>query len=130
MAKRPMSLSQSGGCKHRRADIGAGAGDCVGQRHTLSQTSRDRACKCAPGAMGMARLDAPIGPAVNTLSRYKLVDHFIAFQVPALRQHRSAQFIAKRPRRVERRSEEHTSELQSLMRHSYAVSCLTKKIHL
>src|SRR3546814_9849479 len=80
MAKRPMSLSQSGGCNHRRADIGAGAGDCVGQRHTLSQTSRDRACKCAPGAMGMARLDAPIGPAVNTLSRYKPVDHFIAFQ--------------------------------------------------
>src|SRR3546814_1074268 len=27
------------------------------------------------------------------------------------------------------RSEEHTSELQSLMRSSYAVSCLTKKIH-
>src|SRR3546814_2481943 len=26
------------------------------------------------------------------------------------------------------RSEEHTSELQSLMRHSYAVLCLTKKI--
>src|SRR3546814_10961773 len=78
MAKRPMSLSQSGGCKHRRADIGAGAGDCVGQRHTLSQTSRDRACKCAPGDMGMARLDAPIGPAVNTFSRYKLVDHLIA----------------------------------------------------
>src|SRR3546814_2226619 len=30
------------------------------------------------------------------------------------------------PARV-RRSEEHTSELQSLMRHSYAVFCLTKK---
>src|SRR3546814_8684036 len=28
----------------------------------------------------------------------------------------------------ERRSEEHTSELQSLMRHSYAVFCLKKKI--
>src|SRR3546814_7239672 len=27
-----------------------------------------------------------------------------------------------------RRSEEHTSELQSLMRHSYAVFCLKKKI--
>src|SRR3546814_9600220 len=27
------------------------------------------------------------------------------------------------------RSEEHTSELQSLMRNSYAVFCLTKKIH-
>src|SRR3546814_4065195 len=30
-------------------------------------------------------------------------------------------------RRSERRSEEHTSELQSLMRTSYAVFCLTKK---
>src|SRR3546814_4923900 len=30
-------------------------------------------------------------------------------------------------RRVEHRSEEHTSELQSLMRSSYAVFCLTKK---
>src|SRR3546814_3999959 len=28
---------------------------------------------------------------------------------------------------IERRSEEHTSELQSLMRNSYAVFCLTKK---
>src|SRR3546814_2435590 len=30
------------------------------------------------------------------------------------------------PRRVGRRSEEHTSELQSLMRNSYAVFCLKK----
>src|SRR3546814_9000787 len=30
-------------------------------------------------------------------------------------------------RLVEWRSEEHTSELKSLMRHSYAVFCLTKK---
>src|SRR3546814_5233775 len=30
-------------------------------------------------------------------------------------------------RRIERRSEEHTSELQSLMRISYAVFCLQKK---
>src|SRR3546814_10081623 len=29
----------------------------------------------------------------------------------------------------ERRSEEHTSELQSLMRHSYAVFCLKKKLN-
>src|SRR3546814_4743128 len=33
-----------------------------------------------------------------------------------------------RPRRQEQRSEEHTSELQSLMRISYAVFCLKKKI--
>src|SRR3546814_5987718 len=31
------------------------------------------------------------------------------------------------PRKRERRSEEHTSELQSLMRNSYAVFCLKKK---
>src|SRR3546814_10231761 len=31
--------------------------------------------------------------------------------------------------RVRPRSEEHTSELQSLMRNSYAVFCLTKKKH-
>src|SRR3546814_5605887 len=33
-----------------------------------------------------------------------------------------------RPGVKKRRSEEHTSELQSLMRSSYAVFCLTKKI--
>src|SRR3546814_10832969 len=32
-----------------------------------------------------------------------------------------------KPPKVTRRSEEHTSELQSLMRISYAVFCLTKK---
>src|SRR3546814_6644086 len=32
-----------------------------------------------------------------------------------------------RRRRAHRRSEEHTSELQSLMRYSYAVFCLKKK---
>src|SRR3546814_4954998 len=34
-----------------------------------------------------------------------------------------------RDRRAHRRSEEHTSELQSLMRISYAVFCLKKKNH-
>src|SRR3546814_3469552 len=40
---------------------------------------------------------------------------------------RMDEFVAQR---VELRSEEHTSELQSLMRISYAVFCLKKKIHL
>src|SRR3546814_4175714 len=35
----------------------------------------------------------------------------------------------KVPAAPTKRSEEHTSELQSLMRISYAVFCLTKKIH-
>src|SRR3546814_2208105 len=37
--------------------------------------------------------------------------------------------LAQGPRGVRRRSEEHTSELQSLMRISYAVFCLKKKTH-
>src|SRR3546814_6021297 len=37
--------------------------------------------------------------------------------------------IGERPHQVEYRSEEHTSELQSLMRISYAVFCLKKKTH-
>src|SRR3546814_4433860 len=40
---------------------------------------------------------------------------------------RKSQGPAKRSRPASRRSEEHTSELQSLMRISYAVFCLKKK---
>src|SRR3546814_15229943 len=39
----------------------------------------------------------------------------------------SARRTATRSRRRPKRSEEHPSELQSLMRNSYAVFCLTKK---
>src|SRR3546814_7882037 len=35
--------------------------------------------------------------------------------------------VKELPHIIDRRSEEHTSELQSLMRNSYAVFCLTKK---
>src|SRR3546814_7861836 len=38
-----------------------------------------------------------------------------------------ARKLAVSPERAVRRSEEHTSELQSLMRNSYAVFCLKKK---
>src|SRR3546814_7584094 len=37
--------------------------------------------------------------------------------------------VSKERRVIDRRSEEHTSELQSLMRISYAVFCLKKKNH-
>src|SRR3546814_2194097 len=45
-----------------------------------------------------------------------------------LREHPRKLFLARRVLRLFERSEEHTSELQSLMRISYAVFCLTKKI--
>src|SRR3546814_8270220 len=42
--------------------------------------------------------------------------------------HRAARRLGIRPQQpAAHRSEEHTSELQSLMRHSYAVFCLKKK---
>src|SRR3546814_5852765 len=44
-------------------------------------------------------------------------------------QHFRAQRIAAEDQPLARRSEEHTSELQSLMRISYAVFCLKKKKH-
>src|SRR3546814_4212807 len=47
----------------------------------------------------------------------------IAFAAPEIRQHVG---VAP-PGRAQFRSEEHTSELQSLMRISYAVFCLKKK---
>src|SRR3546814_9596669 len=40
-----------------------------------------------------------------------------------------ASAMPKKPLAIEGRSEEHTSELQSLMRISYAVFCLQKKIY-
>src|SRR3546814_11473773 len=42
---------------------------------------------------------------------------------------RATTAVARRARRAGSRSEEHTSELQSLMRISYAVFCLKKKKH-
>src|SRR3546814_1388650 len=38
--------------------------------------------------------------------------------------------VPARPRRQDRRSEEHTAELQSLMRISYAVFCLKQRMHI
>src|SRR3546814_12610932 len=56
---------------------------------------------------------------------------------PAVRQHHRIELVAVDDQQLlavggfmHRRSEEHTSELQSLMRISYAVFCLKKKTHI
>src|SRR3546814_4966140 len=54
-----------------------------------------------------------------------LVFGLIAFSHASLS--RPSTTVASIPKRGQRRSEEHTSELQSLMRSSYAVFCLKKK---
>src|SRR3546814_3732343 len=41
----------------------------------------------------------------------------------------AAEFVDHEDHAARRRSEEHTSELQSLIRNSYAVFCLNKKTH-
>src|SRR3546814_10773937 len=56
------------------------------------------------------------------------VPAFLAVKKPTpLRLSPAAQNQVSRPSRLRERSEEHTSELQSLMRISYAVFCLKKK---
>src|SRR3546814_18267628 len=58
--------------------------------------------------------------------RHDLGDHFFVRKEVAMANH-DALGRAGGPRSVLKRSEEHTSELQSLMRISYAVFCLKKK---
>src|SRR3546814_16526648 len=73
-------------------------------------------------------LPAPVPPAVNRMARsrpsgvgWASLDSYRVFTVSLAASCTSAL-------RVRLRSEEHTSELQSLMRISYAVFCLEKKI--
>src|SRR3546814_6797104 len=57
--------------------------------------------------------------------RRRIADaHFIGIRS---RTQLTAEVLAEARRLLAVRSEEHTSELQSLMRHSYAVFCLKKK---
>src|SRR3546814_6223197 len=70
-------------------------------------------------------LDAgvPVGLATDNLllSMFNSIWHAVA------RRDRNGEIVPPADERLTRRSEEHTSELQSLMRISYAVFCLKKK---
>src|SRR3546814_10036769 len=66
--------------------------------------------------------------ATRRTPRWRVRDCLIcAPRWPAALDHPQRDRLQHRPRPVARRSEEHTSELQSLMRISYAVFCLKKK---
>src|SRR3546814_3761897 len=72
----------------------------------------------------------PRSTRTDTLFPYTTL--FRSRSAPGLRQRRTKREIPTRRKKnqktgVEYRSEEHTSELQSLMRISYAVFCLKKK---
>src|SRR3546814_7175888 len=72
--------------------------------------------KGSPTALEQAELSHQADLAVATKMTQRAEDFYRSLGMPAL----PATFY-------ERRSEEHTSELQSLMRISYAVFCLKKK---
>src|SRR3546814_4962640 len=69
---------------------------------------------------------APPLPAIIERLRRAILPRRIAPPSPL----RLTKIMPLKTRRSSTRSEEHTSELQSLMRISYAVFCLKKKIHI
>src|SRR3546814_2714761 len=83
------------------------SGSCLGrQGGGTVRADADRASEAGVGNSGTGRADCKAG---------------------RLRQQRRGFYRSAKGRQWRIRSEEHTSELQSLMRISYAVFCLTKK---
>src|SRR3546814_18059948 len=72
----------------------------------------------APARFGPAAMRAQPGVVRHPVARLVLLDDLEDRGHGPVRQHMPV---------LEQRSEEHTSELQSLMRNSYAVFCLKKK---
>src|SRR3546814_3653780 len=89
-----------------------------------SQASGGMAPRAPSGSMTMATRS---GPAAGDLSLSEIRE-FAGFPAATQRYiRRSLDIGLERDDAIARRSEEHTSELQSLMRISYAVFCLKKK---
>src|SRR3546814_10076923 len=72
----------------------------------------------------------PKGEPLLWFGLFKDVQRLSAADVPSLLHAPAAKLEPPSPQIEQRRSEEHTSELQSLMRISYAVFCLKKKNHI
>src|SRR3546814_1556202 len=93
--------------------------DAAGQRHRDARAAAGR----HPGRAGPAR------EAVNSRPGHKvLAPHRRDYRLPVLSSPMTRQCIFATW--TSSRSEEHTSELQSLMRISYAVFCLKQKKHI
>src|SRR3546814_6415759 len=71
----------------------------------------------------------PRSTLTDTLFPYTTLFRSLPVQLFFALQFGDRSTIARRFVGIERRSEEHTSELQSIMRISYAVLCLKKKIN-
>src|SRR3546814_7855375 len=87
---------------------------------TIEEILREPGILAAPGLCRKDRLRSPVADRVSGDGRTRWAE------IINLQGRRSARSDGERPWRRPR-SEEHTSELQSLMRISYAVFCLKKK---
>src|SRR3546814_2628594 len=96
--------------------------DCLCLLLIFFFSSRRRHTRCAL-VTGVQTCALPICPSV----RRRAARHFRANCDRRRRCRRHAPCRPRRSARLPWRSEEHTSELQSLMRISYAVFCLKKK---
>src|SRR3546814_8753434 len=96
------------------ADAVAAVSRSVGDHHRAPQVE---AARRRARALGLVRPSAGLHRVIGGL---RLLGDAVAADQPGRLQRSAAQ-------RPQRRSEEHTSELQSLMRISYAVFCLKKK---
>src|SRR3546814_8447129 len=81
---------------------------------------------CRSGALTLAELCA-VGVASVLVPFPHAVDDHQTRNAEFLSEHAAAVLVPRSPDLARHRSEEHTSELQSLMRISYAVFCLKKK---
>src|SRR3546814_5303352 len=94
----------------------------MAKRAVADATGERRAEKAADVMRDVRQADIAFGDRHPRLER----EHFPGSAGIAGEMHRRAMF-GERAGAAVRRSEEHTSELQSLMRISYAVFCLKKK---
>src|SRR3546814_4530444 len=103
-------------------DDGVLAGDL--DRHRIDIGRNGAAAECAPGGKGEhPRAGAKVKDVAERRSACgQPVEHR-----EAARRRRMLPRAERTSRFDQKRSEEHTSELQSLMRNSYAVFCLKKK---
>src|SRR3546814_7556092 len=83
--------------------------------------------QCRPGIIVIRRCDRTIedAPAPLVDQQTERQKRHLIHRLP--QQQANVLVLARSLRRIQQRSEEHTSALQSLMRISYAVFCLHKK---
>src|SRR3546814_6746213 len=112
----------------QHAQLAIGVGDRRGRRNDLGEP---RACRGIAlllplGAVRAQRTRAEpqLDPFEDSFEQSRKCSEALVEQMPLILDDEAGEGVVEKTR-----SEEHTSELQSLMRLSYAVFCLKKKTH-